>query len=94
MPNTFDKVVILSIVTFLIYRVEREKSQGLDPSKSCSSLKTPEDVKAHLENQLKQARLAAQQVGTLYSVHIAFHSAIPSLSTQGGYHIFYMPTLF
>ncbi|KAG7216183.1 hypothetical protein INR49_029032 [Caranx melampygus] len=39
-------------------RVEREKSQGIDPSKT---LKTAEDVKAHLENQLKQARLAAQQ---------------------------------
>ncbi|KAK2833852.1 hypothetical protein Q5P01_017741 [Channa striata] len=42
-------------------RVEREKSQGLDPSKTGSSLKTAEEVKAHLENQLKQARLAAQQ---------------------------------
>ncbi|TMS15379.1 Nucleosome-remodeling factor subunit BPTF [Larimichthys crocea] len=42
-------------------RVEREKSQGLDPSKTGSTLKTAEDVKAHLENQLKQARLAAQQ---------------------------------
>lgn len=47
-----------------VYRVEREKSQGIDPSKA---LKTAEDVKAHLENQLKQARLAAQQVGTLSS---------------------------
>lgn len=42
--------------------MEREKSQGLDPLKSVSSLKTAEDVKAHLENQLRQARLAAQQV--------------------------------
>jgi len=43
--------------------VEKEKSQGGDPSKMGGSLKTPEDVKAHLESQLKQARLAAQQVG-------------------------------
>ncbi|KAA8585648.1 hypothetical protein FQN60_004342 [Etheostoma spectabile] len=42
-------------------RVEREKSQGIDSSKTGSSLKTAEDVKAHLESQLKQARLAAQQ---------------------------------
>uniref|UniRef100_A0A3B3WVM8 Bromodomain PHD finger transcription factor n=1 Tax=Poecilia mexicana TaxID=48701 RepID=A0A3B3WVM8_9TELE len=42
-------------------RVEREKSQGLDPSKTGGTLKTAEEVKAHLENQLKQARLAAQQ---------------------------------
>uniref|UniRef100_A0A3B4H348 Nucleosome-remodeling factor subunit BPTF-like n=1 Tax=Pundamilia nyererei TaxID=303518 RepID=A0A3B4H348_9CICH len=42
-------------------RLEREKSQGGDPSKTGSSLKTAEEVKAHLENQLKQARLAAQQ---------------------------------
>uniref|UniRef100_G3NV03 Bromodomain PHD finger transcription factor n=1 Tax=Gasterosteus aculeatus aculeatus TaxID=481459 RepID=G3NV03_GASAC len=42
-------------------RLEREKSQGIDPSKSGGSLKTAEEVKAHLENQLKQARLAAQQ---------------------------------
>lgn len=46
------------------YRLEREKSQGIDPSKSGGSLKTAEEVKAHLENQLKQARLAAQQVST------------------------------
>lgn len=45
-------------------RVEREKSQGLDPSKTSGTLKTAEEVKAHLENQLKQARLAAQQVTT------------------------------
>lgn len=44
-------------------RLEREKSQGIDSSKTSSSLKTSEDVKAHLENQLKQARMAAQQVG-------------------------------
>ncbi|XP_041856528.1 nucleosome-remodeling factor subunit BPTF isoform X7 [Melanotaenia boesemani] len=42
-------------------RVERDKSQGVDPSKAGSALKTAEEVKAHLENQLKQARLAAQQ---------------------------------
>ncbi|KAK5856778.1 hypothetical protein PBY51_008349 [Eleginops maclovinus] len=42
-------------------RLEREKSQGIDSSKSGSTLKTAEEVKAHLENQLKQARLAAQQ---------------------------------
>ncbi|KAK7939046.1 hypothetical protein WMY93_002372 [Mugilogobius chulae] len=42
-------------------RVEREKAQGADPSKIGASLKTVEEVKAHLENQLKQARLAAQQ---------------------------------
>ncbi|XP_054615497.1 nucleosome-remodeling factor subunit BPTF isoform X2 [Dunckerocampus dactyliophorus] len=42
-------------------KLEREKSQGLDSSKTSSALKTSEDVKAHLENQLKQARLAAQQ---------------------------------
>nr|XP_033945867.1 nucleosome-remodeling factor subunit BPTF-like isoform X1 [Pseudochaenichthys georgianus] len=41
-------------------RLEREKTQGVDSSKS-STLKTAEEVKAHLENQLKQARLAAQQ---------------------------------
>lgn len=52
------------------YRVERERSQGIDPSKTSSSLKTAEDVKAHLENQLKQARLAAQQVGTLYTASV------------------------
>lgn len=49
-------------------RVEREKSQGIDPSKSSNTLRTAEDVKAHLENQLKQARLAAQQVGTLHCI--------------------------
>lgn len=53
------------IHSFTYSRVEREKSQGLDPSKTGSTLKTAEDVKAHLENQLKQARLAAQQVSTL-----------------------------
>nr|XP_057905963.1 nucleosome-remodeling factor subunit BPTF isoform X2 [Doryrhamphus excisus] len=42
-------------------KLEREKSQGLDSSKTSSTLKTSEDVKAHLENQLKQARLASQQ---------------------------------
>ncbi|XP_067334267.1 nucleosome-remodeling factor subunit BPTF-like isoform X4 [Channa argus] len=42
-------------------RVERDRSQGVDPSKAGSTLKTAEEVKAHLENQLKQARLAAQQ---------------------------------
>ena len=42
--------------------MEKEKSQGGDPSKMGGSLKTAEDVKAHLEAQLKQARLAAQQV--------------------------------
>lgn len=49
--------------------MERDKTQGLDPSKTTNSLRTAEDVKAHLENQLKQARLAAQQVGTLYTTH-------------------------
>lgn len=67
MPNSFDKAVIRHI--FPGIRLEREKSQGLDPSKTGSSLKTAEEVKAHLENQLKQARLAAQQVGILYSPH-------------------------
>lgn len=52
------------IYVSLNYRLEREKSQGLDPLKSVSTLKTAEDVKAHLENQLRQARQAAQQVGT------------------------------
>lgn len=47
------------------YRLEREKSQGVDSSKTGGALRTAEEVKAHLENQLKQARLAAQQVGTL-----------------------------
>lgn len=49
--------------------MERDKTQGLDPSKTTNSLKTAEDVKAHLENQLKQARLAAQQVWTLNTTH-------------------------
>lgn len=53
-------------------RVEREKSQGLDPSKTSGTLKTAEEVKAHLENQLKQARLAAQQVTTRYSYGCRF----------------------
>lgn len=48
--------------------MEREKSQGLDPSKTSISLKTAEDVKAHLETQLKQARLAAQQVETRVTI--------------------------
>ncbi|CAM9220445.1 unnamed protein product [Lampetra planeri] len=43
-------------------RLEREKSQGVDSSKTSGNLRTAEEVKAHLENQLKQARLAAQQV--------------------------------
>lgn len=47
----------------LCFRVEREKSQGTDSSKVSSCLKTAEEVKAHLETQLKQQRLAAQQVG-------------------------------
>lgn len=72
------------------YRVEREKSQGLDPSKTGSSLKTAEEVKAHLENQLKQARLAAQQVGTLYT-QTAFHLGGTVL---GGQQTFYMPKMF
>ncbi|XP_061568415.1 nucleosome-remodeling factor subunit BPTF isoform X2 [Cololabis saira] len=42
-------------------RLEREKSQGSDSSKTGSTLRTAEEVKAHLENQLKQARLASQQ---------------------------------
>ncbi|XP_037544827.1 nucleosome-remodeling factor subunit BPTF [Nematolebias whitei] len=42
-------------------RLEREKTQGLEPAKTSSTLKTVEEVKAHLDNQLKQARLAAQQ---------------------------------
>ncbi|XP_062874525.1 nucleosome-remodeling factor subunit BPTF isoform X2 [Trichomycterus rosablanca] len=39
-------------------RVEREKTQAADPPKV---LKSAEEVKAHLEAQLKQQRLAAQQ---------------------------------
>lgn len=58
------------------YRLEREKSQGIDPLKSVSTLKTAEDVKAHLENQLRQARQAAQQVVTWATVpHWGFYLA-------------------
>lgn len=41
-------------------RIEREKTQASEPPKV---LKSAEEVKAHLEAQLKQQRLAAQQVG-------------------------------
>ncbi|KAI5097436.1 nucleosome-remodeling factor subunit BPTF isoform X2 [Silurus meridionalis] len=41
-------------------RVEREKAQATDPTK-VSVQKTAEEVKAQLESQLKQQRLAAQQ---------------------------------
>lgn len=58
-------VLVNTLPSFWCHRLEREKSQGGDPSKTSSSLKTAEEVKAHLENQLKQARLAAQQVETL-----------------------------
>lgn len=70
--------------------MEREKSQGLDPSKTGSSLKTAEEVKAHLENQLKQARLAAQQVGTLYTTHTQGFI----FTVLGGQQTFYMPKMF
>ncbi|KAJ7992762.1 hypothetical protein DPEC_G00282040 [Dallia pectoralis] len=42
-------------------RVEKEKSQAGDPVKVSRTLKTAEEVKAQLEAQLKQQRLAAQQ---------------------------------
>lgn len=42
--------------------MEKEKLQGTDSPKTVSALKTAEDVKTHLENQLKQTRMAAQQV--------------------------------
>lgn len=48
--------------TFWLHRVEREKSQAADPTK-VSVQKKAEEVKAQLEAQLKQQRLAAQQVG-------------------------------
>lgn len=47
----------------------------MDPSKTGSTLKTVEDVKAHLENQLRQARLAAQQVGALLLGLLVFSGA-------------------
>ncbi len=47
--------------TFWLHRVEREKSQAADPTK-VSAQKKAEEVKAQLEAQLKQQRLAAQQV--------------------------------
>lgn len=52
--------VVIDHADFL-YRVEREKAQASDPSK-VSVQKTAEEVKAQLEAQLKQQRLAAQQV--------------------------------
>ncbi|XP_028310256.1 nucleosome-remodeling factor subunit BPTF isoform X2 [Gouania willdenowi] len=68
-------------------RVEREKSQGAD-SKGVTSLKTAEDVKSHLENQLKQARLAAQQkrleqprVGTTTTTTTIISSTTTTTST-------------
>lgn len=66
-----DRVLIHHIFCFILrrYRVERDKSQGIDSSKTGSTLKTAEEVKAHLENQLKQARLAAQQVGMQRAAH-------------------------
>uniref|UniRef100_A0A3P8ZSC3 Bromodomain PHD finger transcription factor n=1 Tax=Esox lucius TaxID=8010 RepID=A0A3P8ZSC3_ESOLU len=42
-------------------RVEREKAQAADQVKVSRTLKTAEEVKAQLEAQLKQQRLAAQQ---------------------------------
>lgn len=48
--------------TFWLHRVEREKAQAADPTK-VSVQKKAEEVKAQLEAQLKQQRLAAQQVG-------------------------------
>lgn len=79
--NSSDGGLIHLLFYFFSYsRVEREKSQGLDPSKTGSTLKTAEDVKAHLENQLKQARLAAQQVGTLHT-HSQFSNQTDSLYT-------------
>ncbi len=48
-------------LTFWLHRVEREKSQAADPTK-VSAQKKAEEVKAQLEAQLKQQRLAAQQV--------------------------------
>ncbi|XP_077474388.1 nucleosome-remodeling factor subunit BPTF isoform X2 [Stigmatopora argus] len=41
-------------------KLEKDKSQGIDSSKTII-FKSAEDVKLHLENQLKQTRLAAQQ---------------------------------
>ncbi|XP_077589921.1 nucleosome-remodeling factor subunit BPTF [Stigmatopora nigra] len=41
-------------------KLEKDKSQGIDSSKTIT-FKNAEDVKLHLENQLKQTRLAAQQ---------------------------------
>lgn len=51
-----------STLMVFFFRVEREKAQASDPSK-VSVQKTAEEVKAQLESQLKQQRLAAQQVG-------------------------------
>ncbi|XP_051905887.1 nucleosome-remodeling factor subunit BPTF isoform X1 [Hippocampus zosterae] len=42
-------------------KMEKEKLQGTDSPKTVSALKSAEDVKTHLENQLKQTRMAAQQ---------------------------------
>lgn len=68
-----DVLILRALIPLFVrcYRVEREKAQGLDPSKTGATLKTAEDVKAHLENQLKQARLAAQQVRARGSVRPA-----------------------
>ena len=72
--------------------MEREKSQGIDPSKTGNTLRTAEDVKAHLENQLKQARLAAQQVGTHTHTHTGIVSCLGNTSLRGQ-HIFYLPKM-
>lgn len=47
----------------LFGRVEKEKAQAVEQQAKVSEQKKAEEFKAQMEAQLKQQRLAAQQVG-------------------------------